>query len=202
MSVLDMKTAIEQGKGPTGPGSFLVYLTDRIGDRIGNTVESLENELDEAEDTSTDHSRFRAVLSELRRKTAGIRRYLAPQREALDRLSRSSGRVIHTDAAVLLQEQANRITHFIEEMDLMRERTQVAQEEALSNIAYEQNARMLVLSIVAAVFLPLAFFTGLMGMNVAGLPGLEYPHAFWIVLALMFAAAGMILGYFKFKKWL
>jgi zinc transporter len=202
MSVLDMKTAIEQGKGPTGPGSFLVYLTDRIGDRIGNTVESLENELDEAEDTSTDHSRFRTVLSELRRKTAGIRRYLAPQREALDRLSRSSGRVIDTDAAVMLQEQANRITHFIEEMDLMRERTQVAQEEALSNIAYEQNARMLVLSIVAAVFLPLAFFTGLMGMNVAGLPGLEYPAAFWIVLALMFAAAGMILGYFKFKKWL
>lgn len=201
-SIRDLSQALEEGKGPTSPGAFLVALTDRLGDRIGNTVEAIEDALDRSEDEGAEISTFRATLSELRRKTARLRRYLAPQRDAFDRLSRADGDIISRTEGAMLQEQANRITHFIEEMDLVRERAMVAQEETLSNIAYEQNARMLVLSIVAAVFLPLAFFTGLMGMNVAGLPGLEHAHAFWIVLALMFAAAGLILGYFKWKKWI
>lgn len=202
MSVRDMQQQIENGKGPTGPGTFLVYLTDRLGDRIGHTVDVIETELDAAEDDTAGVSTFRAVLSELRRKTARLRRYLAPQREAIDRLSRVHGAVISREESAMLQEQANRITHFVEEMDLIRERAMVAQEESLSIIAFEQNSRMLVLSIVAAVFLPLAFFTGLMGMNVAGLPGLEHPMAFWIVVGLMFAAAGGILAYFKWKRWI
>ncbi|MDX1555930.1 MAG: zinc transporter ZntB, partial [Xanthomonadales bacterium] len=202
MSVRDIQAQLEDGKGPIGPGAFLVYLTDRLGDRIGHTVEAIEAQLDTAEDDASGVTIFRAVLSELRRKTARLRRYLAPQREAIDRLSRASGAVINPDDKAMLQEQANRITHFVEEMDLIRERAMVAQEESLSIIAFEQNSRMLVLSVVAAIFLPLAFFTGLMGMNVAGLPGLEFPHAFWIVVVLMFAAAGGILAYFKWKRWI
>ncbi len=201
-SVRDIQALLNEGKGPTGPGSFLVFLTDRLGDRIGHTVDTIDQELDAAEDDTSGALTFRAVLSELRRKTARLRRYLAPQREAIDRLSRVRGPVISADEAAMLQEQANRITHFVEEMDLMRERALVAQEESLSIIAFEQNSRMLVLSVVAAVFLPLAFFTGLMGMNVAGLPGLENPVAFWVVVALMFAAAGGILGYFKWRRWI
>jgi len=46
----------------------------------------------------------------------------------------------------------------------------LAQEEILGRMAQQQNARMYVLSIVAAIFLPLSFLTGLFGMNVAGLP--------------------------------
>jgi zinc transporter len=77
----------------------------------------------------------------------------------------------------------------------------VAQEEMLNMLAHEQNSKMFILSIVAAVFLPLAFFTGLMGMNVAGLPGTVSPWSFYIVLFLMFAAAGFIMWLFKRKKW-
>jgi zinc transporter len=204
MSIIDIREAVEAGRGPTSPGAFLVFLADRLGDRIGHTVEGLDDALDEMEESHSSGEIFsaRAVLSETRRKTARIRRYLAPQRDALDRLSRSRLPLLPPDEIAMLQEQTNRMAHYIEELDLARERALVAQEEALSNLAAEQNARMLVLSIVAAVFLPLAFFTGLMGMNVAGLPGLEDDRAFWIVVALMFATAGGILGFFKFKDWL
>lgn len=204
MSVTDIRSALEEGSGPVSPGDFLVSLAEGLGDRIGETVDSIETALDHAEDqtSGTDLPGYRAQLSALRRKTARMRRYLSPQREALDRLSRSRSPVFEPETATLMHEQANRMTHFIEDLDLARERGLVAQEESLSLVAHEQNSRMLLLSIIAAIFLPLAFFTGLMGMNVAGLPGLEYPLAFWVVLALMFAAAGGILGYFKWKNWL
>jgi len=77
----------------------------------------------------------------------------------------------------------------------------VAQEEFLGIMAHEQNTRMLVLSIVAAIFLPLSFLTGLMGMNVAGLPGLENEWAFAILVVIMLILTGLILWIFKIKKW-
>ncbi len=68
-------------------------------------------------------------------------------------------------------------------------------------IAQEQNARMYVLSVVAAIFLPISFVTGLFGMNVAGLPGVEDPTAFILVAGSMGAIVVGILLYFKFKRW-
>jgi len=101
-----------------------------------------------------------------------------------------------------LQEQTDRIIRYVEDLDLVRERCLVLQEELMNRIAQEQNARMYVLSIVAAVFLPISFVTGLFGMNVAGLPGAETPTAFALVAGTMLVMAGGSLAYFKLKKWL
>ena len=90
----------------------------------------------------------------------------------------------------------------LEDLDLVRERALVAQEEFLGMIANEQNNRMLLLSIVAAIFLPLSFLTGLMGMNVAGLPGTENNWAFGIIVFLMTLIAVLILLLFRARKWL
>ena len=77
----------------------------------------------------------------------------------------------------------------------------VSQEEFLGIVAHEQNARMLLLSIVAAIFLPLSFLTGLMGMNVAGLPGTVNEYAFSLLVALMVLVAGGILLLFRAWRW-
>ena len=141
-------------------------------------------------------------FSVLRRKTARMRRYLAPQREALDQLSRITGSVFSDDELPDFREEANRLTLLLEDLDLVRERAMVAQEEYLAVLAHEQNARMLLLSIIAAVFLPLSFLTGLMGMNVAGLPGTVSPSAFWLVSFIMLAIAVVILVLLRRKGWL
>jgi len=75
-------------------------------------------------------------------------------------------------------------------------------EELLSRIAQEQNSRMYVLSIVAAIFLPLTFVTGLLGMNVGGLPGLDNPKGFVVSMVVMVVLGAALLGYFRHKKWL
>jgi zinc transporter len=78
----------------------------------------------------------------------------------------------------------------------------VLQEELLSQIAQQQNARMYVLSVVAAIFLPLTFVTGLLGMNVGGLPGIDSPTGFLRSLVVMVVAAVGLLVFFRWKKWL
>ncbi len=72
----------------------------------------------------------------------------------------------------------------------------------MNMMAQQQNERMYVLSIVAAIFLPISFVTGLFGMNVAGLPGVETPEGFLYVFSGMVVVVVVILGLFRLKKWL
>jgi zinc transporter len=204
LSVHDMTTRFDTGDGPVDVGNFIVELAGRMVERIGEVVNEIEEDLETTE-TAMQEGRaasMRGRFAEIRRRSARIRRYLAPQREALDRLSRMQGGILSERDCVALYEEANEVTHYVEDLDLARERAMVAQEEVLSILAHEQNSKMYLLSIVAAVFLPLSFLTGLMGMNVAGLPGTENPTAFLILSAIMVAVALGILLVFRIKRWL
>ena len=203
-SLTEIQQFIAGGDGPTSPPQLLVDLIDRLNHYIGEGIEQIEENIDRAEDQAVRDSSLNrsSAFNRLRRQTAQIRRYLSPQREALDRLARVSDSIFDAGQMIELREQLNRLTLGLEDLDLVRERALVAQEEFLGLLAHEQNARMLVLSIVAAIFLPLSFLTGLMGMNVAGLPGTENPWSFWILVLLMLAAAGFILVIFRLRRWL
>ena len=204
LSVDDLSEALRSGKGPTTTGDFLVALIERLADRIGGFVDAIEDRMDAAEDEISNGKQagFRKRLSQLRRQIAEVRRFLAPQRDALDRLTRQAGAWLSEADAYGLRQESDRITRFLEDLDLAKERAIVLQEELLSLIAQEQNTRMYVLSVVAAVFLPLTFVTGLLGMNVGGLPGLESPAGFiWSVIVMIVAAIGLLL-FFRWKRWL
>jgi zinc transporter len=202
-SVEGIRKEFESGQGPATPGEFLTLLVQNLSDRINDSIEQIEKSLEYVEENLDERVTLsrNSPFSVLRRQSARIRRYLAPQREALDRLSRIADSVFSADDLANFREHANRLTLILEDLDLVRERTMVAQEEFLGILAHQQNERMLLLSIVAAIFLPLSFLTGLMGMNVAGLPGLENEAAFWILVIMMLAVAGAIMALFRYKKW-
>jgi len=203
-SVSDVFDALEKNDGPRSAAAVLLVLVERLGFYIGEVVDQLGERLESAETGVTDPSVVvrGSPFSAIRRKTARIRRSLAPQREALERTSQNVSDLFSVQQVHDLREEVNWFTLLLEELDLIRERALVAQEEFLGILAHDQNQRMLVLAIVSAIFLPLSFLTGLMGMNVAGLPGTENPWSFWILVGLMTGVAAVILVLFRIKKWL
>ena len=204
LSVTDLREMLDKGVGPKSPGGFLTGLIDKLANRIGDFIDDIEERVGEAEDkmTTQGQTQFRQLISTLRQQIATVRRFLAPQRDALDRLYRQPGDWL-TEAEIRdIRDEADRITRYLEDLDLARERTMVLREEFLGQLAQEQNSRMYVLSVVAAVFLPLTFITGLLGMNVGGLPGLESPRGFWASIVIMVLAAAGLLAYFRARKWL
>ena len=198
-----LRSAIEKGEGPSDSGEFITQLNEYLDNFINSAIEEIEARLEKAEDQigSVSAMARNSPFSSLRRQTARIRRYLSPQKEALERLSRVGDKWFSVDDLNRLREQSNQLTLILEDLDLVRERSIVAQEEFLGLLAHEQNSRMFLLSIVAAIFLPLSFLTGLMGMNVAGLPGLEYRWAFWILVVMMLVITAFILLLFRIKRW-
>ncbi|MDH3977432.1 MAG: zinc transporter ZntB [Gammaproteobacteria bacterium] len=204
LSVVGIQQALCEGHGPRSSEALLFMLVKSLGERIEYVVEGLDESIEQLEvDIETGQQKgYETGFSNLRRQSARIRRYLAPQRDALERLSRLDTPLLSIKVREQIHEEANKITRYLEDLDLVRERAMVAQEELLARMANEQNSRMYVLSLVAAIFLPLSFLTGLMGMNVAGLPGTEDPKAFAMLVMLMLGAALGIVGLFKWQKWL
>lgn len=202
-SVSTLEDEIAKGAGPGTPGEFLCQLIARLGDYLGEAVEQLETKLESAENQvgETKLITRNSPFTALRRQCARIRRYLAPQREAIENLLKAPGDLLNAEESAAVREEVNRLTLMLEDLDLVRERAMVAQEEFLAILAHEQNTRMLLLSIVAAIFLPLSFITGLMGMNVAGLPGTENESAFLLLVLLMVVISGGILLLFWARKW-
>jgi zinc transporter len=173
-------------------------------DRISGAVDELDENIDAVEEGAGvgDVMALRAQLTTLRRETAHLRRFLAPQRDALDRLVRQPDPILTEQDNLTLREQSDRVQRFIEDLDLIRERGLVSQEEFLGRMAYQQGQRIFVLSVVSSIFLPLTFLTGLMGMNVGGIPGAGTALGFVTVSALMIGVGIAMAFYYKRRNWL
>ena len=202
-SISDLKTALEQGAGPKSSGEFISLLVERLAIRVEEFFEKIDTNLDRQEDTlvGMGFDDFYAEISHLRRLSATIKRYLTPQKDALEKLYRSQSSLIAKNDLDNIRDDLDKFTRLLEDIDLTRERTIVLQEEYLARIAYQQNTRLYVLAIISAIFLPLTFLTGALGMNVGGLPGLNNDNAFLYVSLFCAAIAVLLLVWFKYKKW-
>lgn len=176
LSVQDLRQAIEQGDGPKTTGEFLVELSSRLVGRMADVVDGIEDKADLLEEQVLVEQGYqlRPKISELRREAISLRRYLAPQREAMSRLYTERVPWLNEMDRMRLREIADSTMRYIEDLDAARERTIVIQEELMIRISEQMDKRMYVLSMVAAIFLPLVFLTGLLGINVGGIPGAEY----------------------------
>lgn len=200
LSVQDVRDELESSYVPATPLDLMLKLITKIADRISETVDILDEELSSFETYDRSAKQDRVKLSMVRRQAAAIRRYLAPQRDALDAIYRFN-KSLTQEQAFELRDQTDRMTRYVEDLDLAKERAMVLQDELRNRIAEQQGMRMYVLSLVTAIFLPLSFLTGVFGMNVAGLPGTQQPNAFVYLAIGMGILAGVSLLAMFYKRW-
>lgn len=195
----DVRSHLESGSGPKSPGGALVHLTDALNERIRDVVGNLENLVDEIEDVVTQRPgpELRLRLAAPRRQVATIRRYLSPQRDMTARLITENTELLDGADRLHLREVADELTRLVEELDLLRERSMMIQEQILAIAGEQMNRTMYILSLVAAIFLPLGLITGLLGINVGGLPGADSPWAFWVVCGMLGLLAVFQWWFFK-----
>ncbi|TFH25604.1 MAG: zinc transporter ZntB [Myxococcales bacterium] len=202
LAIEDIRDSLARGAGPASEGEFLVRVAGRLVDRISPVIADLNDEVDglETEVVTAESRDLQTALGPLRRQAISLRRYLAPQRDVLFRLHGEQNALLEPKDKYGFREIADQVTRYVEDLDAARERAAVIQEELQNRLAEHMNRTMFLLSLVAAVFLPLSFVTGLLGVNVAGIPGSEYPWAFAIVTALLVAVAAVQVWLFRSRK--
>jgi len=200
----DLRADFAAGKPTSSPSMLLARIATRLSERMEPFVQEIEDKIDalEEEILAGDGRGVRPKLAEARQVAVIVRRFIAPQREAVTRLAGDENTHFTAAEKIEFREVADRVTRLTEDIDAARERAMVLQDQLTDQRAEEMNRNMMVLSIAASIFLPLGFLTGLFGVNVGGMPGIDNPIAFSVVVA-SFENLGIGLGLlFKRLKWL
>lgn len=203
IAVDDVVEAIEGGE-IRDPGDLIAEFATAITTNLDPDVADLGDTLDDCEaDLDADKVfELRRHVTRVRVAAIGYRRFLNPQRAALEKLAALPAAWLQDDDRLHLNSAADRAARMAEELESIRERAALM-HEALTDLRAEQlDTRSLVIAIAAMVFLPLTFLTGLYGMNVKGLPYAEEPWAFDAITGACMAISAGIVIYFMQKHWL
>ncbi len=199
-----MRQEAETGIAPESPMHFVATLAARLMGRAQDTVFDLGAQVDTIEDMSEDDAQSLVLTDLIDKRRMGIRmrRYLAPQRDALVALGATDSPLMTQGVRDQLREQANLAKLAVEELEGLIARMTAVQEHYAAQAAAAQGHNAYVLSVVAAVFLPLGFLTGLFGVNVAGMPGVETSWAFWALCAGLVALTVVALWILRRLRWI
>lgn len=200
----DLAETYNAGSPPQSHGDLVTYIADRLTFRLEPIVASLEDEADQLEEEWLDHNTPapKQKLASFRRSALSLRRYIAPQKEALSALVREAGPFLSERAALRLREVQDVTTRLAEDLDLVRERAVVIQEQINEQRGEAMNQRLFVLAIISAVFLPLGFLTGLFGVNIGGMPGVDSPIAFALFCGFLGLVTVGLIVLFRKARWL
>ena len=200
----DLRDNLEAGVGPTTAPEVLAAVATNLARRLDPILSELEDQFDDLEDRilaiTTDRS-LRAKLRRLQRKIINFRRYLAPQREALSQLHSENVEWLSNGHRILLRDAANSMSRFVESLDAIRDRANLVNEQFLDQLTERSNRVIYVLSLTAAIFLPLDFLTGLFGVRLAGVPGVENNASFVSFVAGLAILVALQVFLFRRFRW-
>ncbi|WP_119344996.1 zinc transporter ZntB [Facilibium subflavum] len=202
-STQEIHQHLDQGTGPEDIGEFLEMLLTTLVDKASEIISTMDDSLDKIEDnTVINFTKVdRANLNEIRRRIVIMRRHLVPQRDAINRIPIDKLTWLDEKNLVHLREISDSCTRAVEDLNAEHERATIIHEELFAMVQEKINQKMYLLSIVAVIFMPLSFITGLLGINVGGIPGANFKYAFLIVCFLMIIIFIGQFIYLKHKKW-
>ncbi len=195
---------LDAGVGPKTSSEILLALADALTSRVDDLVEVVTEKLDNEEDRVETDERYSPPQDEmlsLRRQAASLRRFLLPQREIYGQLTRNRLPWFVDDDTDYWNELSNRLIRYLEELDLVRERVNLILEAEERRMRERMNRTMYLLGIITGFFLPMSFLTGLLGINVGGIPGSEHPYGFYVACGVIAVVAAFQWCIFRRLKW-
>ncbi|MBD3426791.1 MAG: magnesium/cobalt transporter CorA [Candidatus Omnitrophica bacterium] len=193
-----------KGRVRTEGADFLAYaLMDSVIDSyfsvlegIGESIESLEEKVvsgSRAEDIADIHA--------LKRDMIFLRRSIWPLREVISGILRAESGLVKSSTGLYFRDIYDHTIQVVDTIESFRDFVSGILDIYLSSLSNRMNEVMKVLTIFAAIFIPLTFIAGIYGMNFKYMPELELKWGYFAVLGFMALVGVGMLAYFKRKKW-
>ncbi|WP_284126540.1 CorA family divalent cation transporter [Parerythrobacter aestuarii] len=190
--------------GPSDCGALITELTEAMITRMSSAIIDMNDHLDglEERDPEDNPEQAMAMISTIRRNCLGLKRHMGPMHEALEAISRYAPPWFEDHDRREIAESIDRLKRYLEDLDISKESAVVLMDELRGGAIARSEQATYMLTIVAGIFLPLGFITGLLGINVGGMPGVDSGDAFWMVVGLCGAILAAQLYLFWKWKWL
>jgi len=194
-----------QGRFRKLGADYLAYvLLDTIVDgyldlleETGNEIEALEEELVTQPTAATIRT-----IHRLRREIIDLRRWILPVKDIAGYLVKSPTPLIQARTKIYLGDVQD---HTIRSLDALTAYQEILAEltsQYHSMLDNRMNEIMAVLTVFAAIFIPLSFLAGVYGMNFEHMPELKWRWSYPVFWVIVITAVTTLVGYFKRKKWI
>jgi zinc transporter len=200
----EVRNHVKAGTGPRTPLGFLALAIVCIKKRLEPLITRISEETAEMEASvlEDDIDSRSEALNALRREVFRVRRYVSPFQNILKLIVSDPTIDTSDEERRALDGAAELLTRYLNALEDCRERTLLLHDLIEARVAQTMARATYNLTIIAKVFLPLSFVTGLLGMNVAGIPEEHAPWGFWVVVGALVVLAIGSLALLRWKKWL
>lgn len=199
----DVVSDLQEGTGPADCGGWLVDVCDALTDHASEFIEDLHDKIIDLEDNLLDQQTpERGQLALIRKQLIVLRRYMAPQRDVFARLASERLPWMTDDDRRRMQDISDRLGRGLDDLDGSIARTAILADEISNLMADAMNRRTYTMSLLAMLFLPTTFLTGLFGVNLGGIPGNTSPIAFATFCFLLVLLCVCVVVWLKRSKWL
>lgn len=202
ISVDQMDDDLKVGVGPTSSGDWLVKLADNLTDQASEFIDDLHDQIIELEDALIEGQIPESgKMALIRKQLIILRRYLLPQRDVFSRLAIDKLAWMADDDRHRMQDIADRLGRGLDDLDASIARTTVLSDEVSNLMSAATNRRTYTMSVLALLFLPASFLTGLFGVNLGGMPATQDKWAFASFCGILILIAFGIGWWLKRSKW-
>lgn len=193
------KGAIRKRKADYLAYSLLDAIVDNyfiVLEKFGEQIELVETKL-----TSEPKKETLREIHSLKYDVIFLRKATWPLREVVNQLIRNESKVIQPGTIKYLRDLYDHTIHVIDTIEAYRDILSSMVDLYLSSISNKMNEIMKVLTVIATIFIPLTFITGLYGMNFKYMPELESIYGYPAILLVMVIVGGSMYLYFRKKQW-
>jgi magnesium transporter len=187
-----------------GPSAVLYAVCDRVVDGYEEVASSLEEDVDEVEESvfSTDRTQDSQRIYVLKRELAEMRRAVGPLREPMKRFATGSVPFVTQDAAPFFRDVADHVVRVSEGIENLDSLLSTAFDAHLARISVQQNEDMRKISAWAAIAAVGTLIAGVYGMNFDYMPELHWHFGYYLALVMMVGASLFLYRQFKKSGWL
>jgi len=202
-----LRERIRKNKGRVrkAGADYLAYaLIDSIVDNYFVILEQIGEMIEDAEQDLAVNPTLETLqtIRSFKKEMIFLRKSIWPLREVVNTLERGESSLINESTLIYLRDVYDHTIQIIDTVESYRDMLSGMLDVYLSSISNRMNEVMKVLTIFAAIFIPLTFVAGIYGMNFGFMPELGWHWGYFGVLLVMAIVAAVMLVYFKRKRWL
>ncbi|EJL6394218.1 zinc transporter ZntB [Vibrio navarrensis] len=196
-AISEIRETLTQHKGPQTLGDLLLAIIDGLTGKMQSYLQTIEDQIERFE---LDTEQIGDVI-EVQKSLLSVKRFIRPQQYAIADFAMSELNLLQNKTLLINYALSNitrineTIDFYLDELQLLKEQIQQLREDKISRNSY-------LFTLIASIFLPTSFLTGLLGINIGGIPGVESPVAFmWFCLGLVVIFAAEVLLLKRLKFW-
>ncbi len=187
-----------------GPDMLTYHLLDELVDNYQPILDQYEEKIDALEEEIFNHPSqdFLATIMQVKRDVFHFRRIIAPQRDALNHLTRNPTALIKSKHLIYFRDVYDRLFRLYGTVEGFHDALSGILQAYFSYSSNKLNEIMKRMTVLATLTMPTVIIASIYGMNFKNMPELGHPYGYFMSLGLMVVTSMVMLVWMKFKKWI